>query len=45
MNKIKAFVDKILGLKSLGNTTVKPTNQNSIKISKVFEPTNKITWL
>ena len=37
MNKIKAFVDKILGLKSLGNTTVKPTNQNSIEISKVFD--------
>ena len=32
-------------LKSLDTYNIELTNQNSVKVSKVFEPTNKITLL
>ena len=32
-------------LKILDTTILKPTNENSIKVPEVFEPTNKTTWL
>ena len=43
--KITTFVDLNHWLKCLGTAGFEPTNSNLIKVPKVFEPKNKITWL
>ena len=45
INKIIYSVDLNYWLKSLGTDNIELNNQNSIKVPKVFEPTNKIIWL
>ena len=39
INKITHSVDSIYWFKSLDTASLKPTNQNSIKVPKVFEKT------
>ena len=39
---VKTMDDKIMFMR-LNTNNLEPTNQNSIKVAKVFEPTNRIT--
>ena len=45
MSFYKRIDYKIFLMKSTDTTSLETTNQNSMKVLKVFEPTNKITWL
>ena len=42
INKTTPSVDQNCWLKSIDTNSLKPTNKNLIKVSNIFEPTNKI---
>ena len=44
INKITTNLDLDYWLKSFDTTSLEATNQNSIKVHKVFEPTIKTSW-
>ena len=45
IHKITPSVDDKLGLKRLDTQINEPSNQNSLKVPKIVEPTNKKTIL